>query len=477
MKTCLLMLLLVLCCNLASQNCSCLDDYYFVKNHIEKNHGGFNKKIKSPDEPAYKKFTDSLETAIRNDKDGKHCLSYLKKYILFLGDHHSNISTGTGNPVNENDTSAVKAFLNSPAYRHTELIVLNEDSLLKTWKKNNPGPVEGVYYTPDSTYIVTVIKSKTEDRDYAGIILSSKTKLWAPGQVKFELKKVNDTLFDYFIGLRNHAVSYDQVEYKRNILFLGTWIKQGVTDVKNPYALDNELIRFSVLDSTTAFLSIRSFNAAQQSKLDSAYSVIIPQIKKYPKLIIDVRNNGGGSDLGYKQLMPLLFTDPFKSDVVEFFATPANINAYKEHDEVLQKLNPGSKPVFAAQTAMMEKATPYTFVTMGSGQPATMRYPVNKGYPEKIAVLYNKFCASSCESFLFETLNSSKTIRVGENSGGYTGYGNVMNIQTPCGNTLNWTTTVYRDQWRYEFVGIPPQYKVPVDETDWVEYTRKLLKD
>jgi len=50
-----------------------------------------------------------------------------------------------------------------------------------------------------------------------------------------------------------------------------------------------------------------------------------------------------------------------------------------------------------------------------------------------------------------------------------------MNIQTPCGNTLAWTTMRFRDHRKYDFVGIAPDHKVPENEMDWVEYTRKLF--
>lgn len=475
MKLLLTSFLLILFITASSQKCSCLDDYYFIKTHIEKNHGGFNKKIKSPDEPAYKAFTDNLEKQIRKDKDGKYCISYLKKYILYLQDHHSNIIAGGGQQVDEKDSSAVITFFKSAAYRNTEVIPLDSAHIARKWSSERIYNPEGIYFTPDSTYIVALIKNKTPDRDYAAVILHSKTALWSPGQVKFELKQVNDSLFDAFISYRNHSINYEQVSYKGGLLRMNGWIAAGAMKGKNPVAIDNSLFSFRILDSTTSLLSIRSFDAGLTKKLDSFYSAVMPEIKKHSRLIIDVRNNSGGSDMSYKTLMPLLHTDPFESDVMEYYATPGNIIAYEKFDSALLKRSPGSTPPFKIPIGMMKKAEPYSFTHFGNGKPNKIEYTINKGYPLKIAVLYNKNCASSCESFLFEILNSSKTVRVGENSGGYTGYGNVMSIETPCGNTLSWTTTVYRNQWKYEFVGIPPHYQAPDYETDWIGYARKIL--
>jgi len=472
MKLLLLLLLAVTGTSSFSQDCGCLEEFRFIKNHIEKNHGGFSKKIKSPEEPAYKKFTGDLEKDIINLEEDRYCIVYLKKYILYLQDHHSNITLPGGQPIDEKNSAALDAFLQSPAFRQTEQIPADSLSLVSYLQKSGD-PLEGIYRTADGAYTVALIKNKNRYRDYAGIILASATRLWIPGQVKFELKKNNDSTLHYFIYLRNHALSYEEIPFDQIDLQLPGWVKQrGAMAAKSPQT-GNELIRFSILDSQTTMLSIRSFSSSRYRLLDSAYKEIIPRIKKYPRLVIDVRNNGGGADFAYTPLMPLLYTDTIYKDVVDIYNTPGNLAAYRRFDSV--SVQNGNKPVFSRSISLMEKAKPYTFVPMGSNDRSTSVFPVNSGYPEKIAILYDRGCASSCESLLFDAMYSKKTIFVGENSGGYTGYGNVMNIKTPCGKTLSWTTTVYRDQWKYEFVGIPPRFPVPPAETDWVDYTRRLL--
>lgn len=459
----------------AAQTCSCEDEYRFVKEHMEKNHGGFNKKIKSPADPDYKKFTASLEAAIKKEKDSRYCIAYLKKYILYLQDHHSNITAGRGLVTDENDPAALAAFLQSPAYLQTEVIMTDTGSLLASWRKQPPEGMEGVYMTADSVYTVALLRHPSPRHDYAAIILASRTKLWTPGQVKFELKKINDSLYECFTAYRNHSINYDQLRIRNGKPELNGWIRTLPGEKQVPATASKETISFRVLDSLTTLLSIRSFNAGLTRQLDSVYRSVMPVIKKYPRLIIDVRDNGGGSDQSYKTLMPLVYTGPFESDVMEYYVTPANMKAYAAYDSALLRKDPKSRQPFKIPLTLMAQSEPYSFARFGNGKPATVRYSKNEGYPAKIAVVYNRGCASSCESFLFEILNSSKTIRVGENSGGYTGYGNVMTISTPCGNTLAWTTTVYSQQWKYEFVGIPPQYPVPETETDWIRYAQKIL--
>ena len=298
--------------------------------------------------------------------------------------------------------------------------------------------------------------------------------------MKLELKQVNDSTLQVFSYLRNHSLAYDEVRFSKNSTDLPGWNK--VLPASNPTsteAISTDIFSFKILDSNTAYIAIRHFAGRYATMLDSAYKAVMPEIQKRPNLIIDVRNNGGGSDANYKALMPIIYTDPITNDVVDYYATPDNINAYTQLRD-LYKSNPetyGKNGYMNWQYGIekMEKAKPYSFTPMTGPTPSIAKYKPVTGYPQKIAIIYNRNCASSCESFLFEARNSKKVITVGENSGGYTGYGNVMSITTPCGNNLGWTTTRYRNQRQYDFTGIPPQHRVPQNETDWIEYARRLL--
>ena len=477
----LLSLLIVISLSIVAtaQQCNCMDEFKFVKNHIEKNHGGFNKKIKSPDEPAYKKFTDDLEKQISEMTDPQFCLVYLKKYILYLKDHHSNI-TGQFQTIREDSAAAVEAFLNSPVYKNAPYIRLDSAVMIRM-VKNSDDPLKGVYETPDGTYQVAVMKVKNSYRDYVGVILHSNTRLWTTGQIKFEFKLVGDSVMEYYSYLRNHGLNYDEIHYTGTPSING-WVKKNLdtgdkmqdAEPGTRNSIDKDLIKFTVLDDQTTLLSIRSFSSSIFKTLDSTYKKVIPEIKKHPNLIIDVRNNGGGADFSFNALLPLLYTDTVYGDVVEIYNTPGNVEAYKKFNE--ESVKSGNRAVFERSLSLMAKGKPNSFVPMGSGEPSKMTMDVNKGFPNKIAIVYNRQCASSCESLLFDAMYSKKTLLVGENSGGFTGYGDVMNIQTPCGNNLSWTTTVYKDQWKYEMVGIPPQYRIPETETDWIDYTRRLLE-
>ena len=96
--------------------------------------------------------------------------------------------------------------------------------------------------------------------------------------------------------------------------------------------------------------------------------------------------------------------------------------------------------------------------------------------PKKVAIIVNKRCASSCEDLLFMAKESSKTILVGENSGGYVGYGEITFVPTPCYQfNLGCTMTRYTDQRQYEAFGIAPTFYLD-NGSNWIEQTQQLLK-
>ncbi len=210
-----------------AQTCNCLAEFNFIKEHIEKNHGGFNKKIGSPEEPAYRKFTGELAKEIGQLKENRYCIAYLKKYILYLQDHHSNISGVPGQPVNENSEADIEAFLKSPAFTSTENIPI--DSLfIDSITRRSKDPMEGIYQTPEGTYKVLLFKNKNQNRDYAAVIIESKTRLWAKDQVKFELKRTTDSTLQYFGYLRNHGLNYDELVVKKDQFHIPGWEKKQV---------------------------------------------------------------------------------------------------------------------------------------------------------------------------------------------------------------------------------------------------------
>jgi len=83
---------------------------------------------------------------------------------------------------------------------------------------------------------------------------------------------------------------------------------------------------------------------------------------------------------------------------------------------------------------------------------------------------------AACEGMIIYAMQSDKVITLGENSGGYLGYGNVKSEMVPCGKyIINSTTTMYSEKSKFEFIGITPQIKLNPDQ-DWVKSAITVLQ-
>lgn len=452
--------------------CACLTDFDFTVQYVERN----LPAAQGTRPPGYARFKRQLRRAVARDPVAAHCLQYLNRYVATFHDSHSDVSgdpAAAGPAVPETDSVAVAAFRASPLFRHTECV-----RLLPLARPTQVTDLGGRYQTPDSTYTIQLQRSQTPLRDYVGVIVRARTPLWQPGQVKLELRRNPDgRTFSGVQYQRNHTAQVlPPVWLEQGRLRNTSWQQVGSPPLPPPASGQAQ---FRLLDSTTTYLRLPSFASTGTRQLDSLYRLAAPAIRRHANLIIDVRDNGGGSDQNVEPLIPFFTTGPFADDQLEeYFVTPDNIQRFAEY---LHGLQQDSAQVGAAtlrhvrqQLAWLQRAPRNQFVpnpeTTGRQftQPAARR-------PRRVVILYNQGCGSSCETLLFWAQHSAKTQLVGEPSGGYVGYGNVFSVSTPCLHLqLNTTTLRLPNQLPYEGQGVRPSVRLRPDE-DWLTQTRRLL--
>lgn len=458
-------------------NCSCAEDFAFVRTYLETNLPGFADNVTEETRADYNRMTAAVGAAAAKAKDPIGCLKQLNRYVEFFRDNHTSIYDQAPN-VDESDEEQLRKFLAGDRFLHREKLAVDTAYFTKKKKRD---PVEGIYETTDGAYRVALVKNVTPERDYAAVILASKTRLWQAGQVKFELKRKGDGFEGYFY-YRNHSLRYEPHLVYRDGKLGDSWIKVNATDKSVPKPGPGNEFEFRELDEQTTYLRLPTFGGEYYSYLDSFYQAVFPKIEAKPYLIIDVRNNGGGSDANVSPLLPLLYTQPIINDeVVEIYATADNASAYERYLERMRadsaRYSASTINWFTQMIERMKAAAPGTFIPMSDTEVDTVTLDSVPDLPKKVALLYNRGCASSCETLVFLAQRSDKTILMGENSGGYVGYGNVFSVTTPChGFGLQVTTTRYRNQRKYEVIGVAPDVRLNNNE-DWIEAAKNKLKE
>lgn len=147
-----------------------------------------------------------------------------------------------------------------------------------------------------------------------------------------------------------------------------------------------------------------------------------------PNLILDLRDNGGGSDNACEGLIPYFYTQPIKMIGADILASETTISAYKKYldDKNLSKADFDN---INNKVARMEKAKEQ-WVRNNEDETDSSLQP--KPYPKKIVILINKWCGSSTEELLLAARQSSKVILACENTVGNLDYSNIVQIPFSC---------------------------------------------
>ncbi|HLP95505.1 MAG TPA: S41 family peptidase [Saprospiraceae bacterium] len=475
MKYLIPFLLVLLAQYLPAQSCSCTDELDFVVRYYEQNLPGFKDNVTKETRKSYETLKAELRLLAQNAVETTDCFKLLTYYVEFFKDNHSHISMES-EAVNDKDPAAVQAFKQTTVFAKRERIELNS----RQYQNRPLNDIEGIYQTKDSVYTILIVANKKGLRDYVGVILESKTPLWEPGQVKLELrhKAGMPGVFEAFMYMRNHSLQYYHSMVLQDGRLGDNWFKTSLKE-RHDYNLNpSNNVEFRALDAETNYMRIPTFSGHSTAMLDTFYAHHDAQVRAKPYLIIDVRNNGGGNDGNARQLLEYIYTGPFKSDVVDVYVTKDNIKVFEEWYSFMSKdtlnFDQASLDGMRQEINRMKKQPEQSYMRRSDGGMVKLDSVLK--WPSKVAIIVNNKCASSCESLLFWAKESKKTILVGENSGGYVGYGEIGGVETPCfAFNLGCTMTRYRHQRKYEVVGIAPDYRLD-NHSDWLEQTMRLLK-
>ena len=453
-----LLIFLIFAANLIyAQNCNCKADLEFTIKRIENNLPGYNKDVNSTTKSKYNSLKIRLLSESQKTTSKSICYKLINKYVEFFADNHTTIYWGNQKNNEPNERLRIKK-------RDTANFKLNE--------------IKGIY--SDNKNKIVVVPSKKYYRDYSAIVLKSDNKNYKTGDVLFDLRKNNDKTYTAIINNPDSTISYKpRFTFKDGILG-DIWFKKNLK-YKHNFAFNvSKNIEYKKLNDSIYYLRIPTFSANQKSILEPIYKQIDSIVSNTKYLIIDVRNNGGGSDVNVMPLVKYFYDKPIKLDNYQVYVTKDNITSWENWLENIKKDEKNFSKDFydyiQKRIDLMKVSKNDTFLNQGGeNQTYTIKPEELPKYPQKVAIITNKYCASSCESLLIYALSSNKAKILGENSGGYLAYGEVRNIDTPC-NKFKLATTLSRFENRdkYETIGIKPDYELN-NNSDWLEQTIKIL--
>lgn len=391
--------------SLIQAQCSCQEEFSNIKSHIELNYAGFKDKVKSNNIQKYKDFTAEKEKIATQAKNKSQCYFVINQWMSFFNDNH--LYTGLNTEVIEK-IQPQKLQTDFPI----EKLAVSK-TLIK--KLESTKGIEGIYTKKGEGFSIAVLKNKNPFRDYVAVVIKSSDSKFENGSVLAELKEKSAK--EYFLLYdSSHMLAFATIKPKDGELISG-YVKNGREIVNKT----NYNFEAKPLNENTIYFNIPSFSWESKPTIDSLFASNKVNLSKSSNLILDLRNNGGGSDDMYYIISPYLYTQPIKSIGVDMYASNDNIKGWElmlqepslpsdnkaEYQKMVDKLKLKlNQNVNIIEDYIDSSYTPLLF-------------------PKNVVILINEGCASSAEQFLLEAIQSKKVTLMGQNTSGTLDYSNL----------------------------------------------------
>lgn len=342
-------------------------------------------------------------------------------------------------------------------------------------------PVEGLWAIDDRYRLAVLRREGTAAFD--AIVLSTAAERWAPGDVKAVLVPRADGRYDvrYGAGDRTEVAVRAELHAGGAVLDLGDlglWrrLPEGSAVLSGTQRWPGDDFAIRRLDDRTLYLRLPSFNDRHADTVRSLVEAHADELARTPRLVVDVRGNGGGSDFVYEPLLPFIASGPFRRVGVEIRVSADNARLRREVGDRLATVSPQAAATLRSESDRM--ATARTgFIRR---EPVEQRVEPDRlsPMPRRVVVLVDR-AASSAESFLLDARQSARVVLMGqENSAGVLDFGETMEMAAPSGRfDLIWATTrsLRLPADPVDPHGIAPAVRIPVEVTDPLAYVLDWL--
>ncbi len=447
--------------------CTCTEQFAFVKKQIESNYAGFHDKVAQYGKKNYEAVTKKQAAIVKGPVSAGQCFVAIREWLDFFKDGHVQLYSAD---VEHPDSLELKKRIENAEMIKISPVRLRELEYAKG--------IEGIYVHSDSMYTIAIIANKNSFRDYVGVIVDSKTDMWKPGQVKLELKKENDTLYKTLLYYRDHTCALERYSINAAGMNGDEWQKfRQIKIARMPKEEEpGSPVSIRKLSDKTLYIQILTFQASYAKMIDSAIKHNEELLKTMPNLVLDLRNNGGGADFSYQPLLPYIYTHPVVDIGVDVWATEGNIAGWKKAIIDNPDIPESSK---ASTRELLDSMRAHLGHYISSSDDDTSVVENASAFPKKVAILINKHCASSTEQLLLWARQSKRVTLMGSHTYGALDYSNMRSTQTPCKEvSVLYATTRSRridKGMAIDNVGIKPAI-VLKENTDWIEEARKFLE-
>lgn len=462
------------------QDCNCENNLVWVKKTFEENDAGFQYVIDQKGKETYSNHSTLFIEKARSVTNRSECYELLYKWLTFFRTGHVSIKpigNTTGNTSTNTATNAAPA-------QKWETLQVNLPDFEKHLKNKKEADFEGIWTT--TPYKIGIKKVGDE---YLGFIIESGAETWKKGEIKLKISGKGGDIKATFYLRDKTPVTIKSIELLgNNYLQLDQFTLKRLAPA---FPFDQQVESFFVskaaqkpyieeLNKSTLLLRIPSFDGTQKRAIDSVISANKSKISSTENLIIDLRNNGGGSDASFNEIIPFLYTNPIRTVGVEFYSTKLNNqrmldfinNPEYDMSEEVKKWAKESYDKLENQIGQFVNLD----TTIVSIDKLDKVYP----YPKNVGIIIHEGNGSTTEQFLLAAKQSKKVKLFGTTTAGVLDISNMYFVEAPCkdfelGYSLSRSMRI--PEMTIDNKGIQPDYYIDksIPQYKWVEFVSTIL--
>ncbi|MFQ5752277.1 MAG: S41 family peptidase [bacterium] len=481
-KPILILLIIITPIFVYSQDCSCEDNYLWVKKTFEENDAGFDYAIGQKGIQAYEKHNEVILKKVRSIGNSLECTKTLYEWLTFFRSGHIGIRRISDEGIKTNnskisDNDIIKKFEN---WDRVDIDLTEfKKYLLKT-----KSDYEGIWESPP--YKIGI---KKQGEAYIGFIIEADGIFWREGQVKLRIFRNDDEITATYYMQDHSAQEFKNVEVIGNNYLQMGWITlkriypemEIDKNIANYYKLMKAEKPFiQKLTDNTLILRIPSFSYSEKKIIDSTLKVNTNLISSTENLIIDLRNNPGGDDASYMGILPYIYTNSIRTVGAELLSTPLNNKRMKDfiaNPDYSDEVKKWAKEGLVKLNKNLGK-----FVNLDSTIVSITKMDSVYKYPKNVGIIINENNGSTTEQFLLAAKQSKKVKLFGTTTMGVLDISNIYFVNSPCnefqlGYSLSRSMRI--PEMAIDDKGIQPDYYIDksIPKYKWVEFVTNALNE
>ncbi len=484
MKKMFIILWVIFPCISYGQSCDCQDHFEWTKKTFEENDAGVAYALDLKGKEAYDAHNNVFANKVDDVQNEDECFELLSEWLNFFRNGHHGIE------AIEEDEEGTTGEMNEAAiiekFKDWESVDVDIEAFKRELDQQEEPGLEGIWQL--GAYTVGI---KQQGKKYVGFIIEADEVYWRAGQVKLTIAKEEGTMKAIFYMKDHSAEKLDEVAlWGKGYLSIG----QGFSVGKRlyPEAPSNEAIERYVglididepilfpLSEQTLLLRIPYFDRSEKELIDSVIINNKDKLLSTENLIIDLRNNGGGNDASFQELIPLIYTNPMRSIGLKFFSTPLNnqgFKSYMDNPNVSEDERAWAKNAYEILSEHLGE-----FVSLGDNEIGIRELDTVYQYPSKVGIMINEENASTTEQFLLAAKQSKKVKLFGVTTAGILDISNMYRQVSPCEDFELWYSLSKSNRipdMAIDGKGIQPDYYIDssIPPYGWIDFVQQTLEE